>query len=226
VTAYRLPLLLTLALVTAVSAAEDEVELKDNRQRAGYAIGVNIATNLKRQGLDVEPKALAAGLLDTLSGKEAALTDTEMREALEALQTEAAAKAEAAGAKNLADGQAFLKANGAKEGVKTTDSGLQYTVLESGSGMSPKETDTVNVHYHGTLIDGTVFDSSVERGEPATFQVGQVIRGWVEALQLMHVGDKWKLFIPSELAYGERSPSAVIGPNSVLIFQVELLGID
>lgn len=225
VTAHRLSLLLVLGLTTAVSAAEGEIQLKDTRQRAGYSIGVNIANNLKNEGLDIDPKALAAGMLDTFAGK-SQMTEAERREALEALQSQVAAKNEALATKNLEEGQAFLKANGAKDGVKTTASGLQYQVVKSGSGASPKATDTVKVNYHGTLIDGTVFDSSVERGEPASFTVGQVIRGWVEALQLMHVGDKWKLFIPSELAYGEQARSGVIGPNSVLIFEVELLGIE
>jgi FKBP-type peptidyl-prolyl cis-trans isomerase FklB len=123
-------------------------------------------------------------------------------------------------------GEAFLAENAKKEGVKTTASGLQYKVIKSGTGESPKPTDTVKVHYHGTLIDGTVFDSSVQRGEPISFPVTGVIPGWVEALQLMKVGDKWQLFIPAKLAYGARSPSPLIGPNSTLIFEVELLGIE
>jgi FKBP-type peptidyl-prolyl cis-trans isomerase FklB len=123
-------------------------------------------------------------------------------------------------------GEIFLAENAKKEGVKTTASGLQYKVIKSGAGESPKPTDTVKVHYHGTLIDGTVFDSSVQRGEPISFPVGGVIPGWVEALQLMKVGDKWQLFIPSRLAYGAQSPSPLIGPNSTLIFEVELLGIE
>ena len=124
------------------------------------------------------------------------------------------------------DGETFLAANAKQEGVTTTASGLQYKVLKSGTGESPKLTDTVKVHYHGTLIDGTVFDSSVQRGQPISFPVGGVIPGWVEALQLMKVGDKWRLFIPARLAYGDQSPSPAIPPNSVLIFEVELLGID
>lgn len=123
-------------------------------------------------------------------------------------------------------GEAFLADNAKKDGVKTTASGLQYLVLKSGTGETPKATDKVKVHYHGTLIDGTVFDSSVQRGEPITFPVTGVIPGWVEALQMMKVGDKWKLFIPAKLAYGEQSPTPAIPPNSVLIFEVELLGIE
>ena len=134
-------------------------------------------------------------------------------------------KEEPAVADNTPGGQ-FLAENAKKDGVKTTASGLQYLVMKSGTGATPKATDTVKVHYHGTLINGTVFDSSVQRGEPISFQVTGVIPGWVEALQLMKVGDKWKLFIPAKLAYGEQSPSPAIPPNSVLIFEVELLGIE
>jgi FKBP-type peptidyl-prolyl cis-trans isomerase len=145
------------------------------------------------------------------------------------LQKSAMAKAEekqiAAAEKNLKAGEAFLAANAKKEGVKTTASGLQYKVIKAGTGASPKPTDIVKVHYTGTLVDGTVFDSSVQRGEPATFPVNGVIPGWTEALQLMKVGDKWQLVIPSKLAYGEQGPRA-IGPNSTLIFDVELLGIE
>ena len=136
------------------------------------------------------------------------------------------AKPDAKPVTKLDAGEAFLAENAKKEGVKTTASGLQYKVLKSGTGASPKLADTVKVHYHGTLIDGTVFDSSVQRGEPISFPVGGVIPGWVEALQLMKVGDKWQLFIPARLAYGERSPGPQIPPNSVLIFEVELLGIE
>jgi FKBP-type peptidyl-prolyl cis-trans isomerase FklB len=123
-------------------------------------------------------------------------------------------------------GTAFLAENAKKDGVITTASGLQYKVIKSGTGGSPKLTDTVKVHYQGTLIDGTVFDSSIQRGQPVSFPVGQVIPGWVEALQMMKVGDKWQLFIPARLAYGDQSPSPAIPPNSVLIFEVELLGIE
>ena len=143
------------------------------------------------------------------------------------LTAKAEAKSKAEGEKNLKEGKAFLAANAKKDGVKTTATGLQYKVLKSGTGASPQKTDTVKVHYHGTLIDGTVFDSSVQRGEPITFPVSGVIPGWTEALQLMKVGDKWQLFIPSSLAYGELSPpGSKIGPNSTLLFEVELLGIE
>jgi len=214
----------------AVSAfAQDKPDLKDPKQRASYSIGANIGGNFKKQELDLDPKALAAGIADAFAGK-TQLTDAEMRETLNEFQKKAMSKMEAKqkvdGEKNVKDGEAFLAANAKKEGVKTLPSGLQYKVIKSGTGKMPKATDTVKVHYHGTLIDGTVFDSSVERGEPATFPVNGVIPGWVEALQLMKEGDKWQLVIPAKLAYGERGAGGKIGPNSVLIFDVELLSIE
>jgi FKBP-type peptidyl-prolyl cis-trans isomerase FklB len=153
-----------------------------------------------------------------------------MRETLNAFQKQTMSKMEAKqkvdGEKNVKEGEAFLAANGKKDGVKTLASGLQYKVIKTGTGKTPKATDTVKVHYHGTLTDGTVFDSSVERGEPATFPVNGVIPGWIEALQLMKEGDKWQLVIPPKLAYGERGAGGKIGPNSVLVFDVELLSIE
>ncbi len=221
--------LLIVGLCAGSALAQEKPDLKDARQRASYAIGADIATNLKGQDLDLDAKALAAGLVDAFAGKPA-LSDSELRQALEAFRTELAAKMEArdkvAAEKNVKEGDEFLAKNGKLEGVKTTASGLQYKVVKSGTGKTPKATDTVKVHYHGTLIDGTVFDSSVERGEPVSFQVEGVIPGWVEALQLMKEGDKWKLFIPAKLAYGNRSPGGKIGPGSTLLFDVELLTIE
>jgi FKBP-type peptidyl-prolyl cis-trans isomerase FklB len=224
-------LLSSLALGLLVSSvnAQDKPDLKDPKVRASYCIGASFGSNLKRQEVDVDTKALAAGLMDSLAGK-TVLTEAEMRETLNSFQKEMMEKMQAkqkvAGEKNIKDGEAFQAANAKKEGVKVLPSGLQYKVLKSGSGPTPKATDTVKVHYHGTLPDGTVFDSSVERGDPATFQVNAVISGWTEALQLMKVGDKWQLVIPAKLAYGERGPGGKIGPNSTLIFDVELLGIE
>src|SRR5258708_25152848 len=220
----------TLAIGLFVSSAQgqDKPDLTNPKQRSSYAIGLDIATNLKARDIDLDPKALAAGIADALADKPA-LKPEEVREVLLKLQQEMMAKGEtknkADAEKNQKAGDAFLAENGKKEGVKTTASGLQYKVLKSGSGASPKKTDSVKVHYHGTLIDGKVFDSSVQRGEPVTFQVvdGGLIPGWVEALQLMKVGDKWQLFIPAKLAYGERVPDPVIGPNATLIFEGELL---
>lgn len=217
------------AMIAGAVCAQDKPDLKDPKLRASYALGADIGSNLKRQELDLDAKALAAGISDAIGGK-TALTPAEVQETLAELRKQYMAqmesKAKVAGSKNLKDGEDFLAANGKKDGVKTTASGLQYKVIKSGSGATPKPSDEVKVHYHGTLIDGTVFDSSVERGEPISFPVTGVIPGWVEALQLMKVGDKWQIYIPSKLAYGERGSGPKIGPNSALIFDVELLGIE
>jgi FKBP-type peptidyl-prolyl cis-trans isomerase FklB len=221
---------LALATVFAMGVhAQEKMELKDEKQKVSYAIGMDIGSNFKRQELDVDPKALAAGLADTLAGK-SQMTEEQQKQVLAEFRTQMMAKMEVKqkgeGEKNAKEGEAFLAGNAKKEGVKTTASGLQYKVLKSGAGKTPKSTDTVKVHYHGTLVDGSVFDSSVQRGEPATFPVDQVIPGWTEVLQLMKEGDKWQVYIPGKLAYGERSPSPKIGPNSTLIFDVELLSIE
>ena len=209
--------------------AQEKIELKDAKQKSSYAIGMDIGANFKRQEIDVDSKALAAGIADALAGK-AQLSDAEQRQVLTELRTQLMGKAEArqkeAGDKNQKDGEKFLAENKKKDGVKTTASGLQYKVLKSGSGKTPKATDTVKVHYQGTLIDGTVFDSSIERGEPATFPVNGVIPGWTEVLQLMKEGDKWQVVIPSQLAYGAQGAGPKIGPNSTLIFDVELLSVE
>jgi FKBP-type peptidyl-prolyl cis-trans isomerase len=224
---YFIPVL-ALGLLVSSAPAQDKPDLTNPKQKTSYAIGLDIATSLKRQEFEVDAKALTAGIADGFAGKPA-LTEEEMKAALMDLQKSAMAKAEekqkAAAETNLKAGEAFLAANAKKEGVKTTASGLQYKVIKSGNGASPKPTDTVKVHYTGTLVDGTVFDSSVQRGMPATFPVKGVIPGWTEALQLMKVGDKWQLVIPAKLAYGEDGPGP-IGPNSTLIFEVELLGIE
>jgi len=225
---YIIPAL-ALGLFVSSAQGQDKPDLTNPKQRTSYAIGLDIATNLKAREIDLDPKALASGIADALTDKPALKPD-EVREVLMKLQQEMMAKGEtknkADSEKNLKAGDAFLAENGKKAGVKTTASGLQYKVLKSGDGASPKKTDSVKVHYHGTLIDGKVFDSSVQRGEPVTFQVDGVIPGWVEALQLMKVGDKWQLFIPAKLAYGERVPDPLIGPNATLVFEVELLGIE
>jgi FKBP-type peptidyl-prolyl cis-trans isomerase FklB len=226
---HRLTIIAVVAVLSGVALAQEKPELKDAKQRASYAIGANIGTDMKRQELDLDPKLIGAGLVDAFAGK-TAMTEVEIRAALDAFRDEMAKKMQAkqavAGTENQKKGEAFLAANAKKEGVKTTASGLQYKVVKSGSGAMPKATDTVKVHYHGTLIDGTVFDSSVDRGEPVSFPVGGVIPGWTEALQLMKVGDKFQLYIPSKLAYGENGAGGKIGPNSTLIFDVELLGIE
>jgi len=220
---------LALGLLACPVFAQEKPDLTNPKQRLSYSIGADIGANFKRQELDVDAKALAAGINDALAGK-TTLSEAERKETLDNFRKEMMAKMESKqktdGGKNLKEGEAFLAANAKKEAVTTLPSGLQYKVLKSGKGKSPKATDTVKVHYHGTLLDGTVFDSSVERGEPATFPVNGVIPGWVEALQIMKEGDKWQLTIPPKLAYGERGAGGKIGPNSVLVFDVELLSIE
>jgi len=224
---YLIPVL-ALGLFVSSVPAQDKPDLTNPKQKTSYAIGLDIATSLKRQDIELDAKALAAGITDGFAGKPA-LTEDEQKAVIMDLQKNAMARMESkqktAAETNLKAGEAFLAANAKKEGVKITASGLQYKVINSGAGPSPKLTDVVKVHYHGKLIDGTVFDSSVRRNTPATFPVNGVIPGWTEALQMMKVGDKWQLVIPSKLAYGEQGPGP-IGPNSVLVFEVELLGIE
>jgi len=189
-----------------------------------YCVGVLVAQNLKSQGLDeVQSTDLATGIADVISGNSLKFS---MEEANKILEEHMKAKAMKAYEKNVAEGQAFLENNAKKEGVTSLVSGLQYEVLTEGRGASPSSTDQVTTHYHGTLIDGQVFDSSVQRGQPATFPVNGVIQGWVEALQLMKVGSKWRLYVPHHLAYGDRGAGEMIKPFSTLIFDVELLKIN
>lgn len=210
------------------SGAGGDVELNTLADSAGYAIGKLVGENNKQQietapgGSDINLEAMAAAFRSAALGEEGKMTTEEADQIIRSYFEAEGAKE---GQLNLEAGNAFLEANKSKEGVKTTESGLQYEVLEEGDGPKPDADDQVRVHYHGTTIDGTVFDSSVERGEPAVFGVGQVIPGWTEALQLMSVGSKWKIYVPSDLAYGERGAGGDIGPNSVLIFEVELLEI-
>jgi FKBP-type peptidyl-prolyl cis-trans isomerase FklB len=225
---YLIPML-ALALLVSAGCRQEKIETTTPKQRVSYSIGVDIGNNFKRQSIDIDPKVMAAGVADAIAGK-TVLTEAERREVMTKFQQEMMAKMQAGqkvdGEKNLKTGEEFLVANAKKDGVKTTASGLQYKILKSGTGNTPKATDTVKTHYHGTLIDGTVFDSSVDRGEPATFPVNGVIPGWTEALQLMKEGDKWQLYIPAKLAYGENGAGGKIGPNSALIFDVELLSIE
>lgn len=197
--------------------------------RASYVIGFNLGQSLKTNNVTANADLLIQGFRDALAGKDAVLTPEEMQAAMTSLQQQVQQqqqeKSKAEGAKNQAAGDAFLATNKDRPGVKTTASGLQYEVLTEGTGPSPKATDQVTVNYKGTLIDGTVFDSSYDRGEPATFVLNQVIGGWTEGVQLMKVGSKYKFYIPAALAYGERGAGGVIGPNSVLVFEVELLSI-
>ena len=204
--------------------------LTTSKQKASYAIGMNWGTGLHRQAIDVDTASLLQGMKDGLAGGKTLLTEDEARAALMQLQKEMQekqqAKAAQEGEANKKEGDAFLAANKSKEGVVTLPSGLQYKILKEGSGPKPTSTDSVVCNYKGTLINGTEFDSSYKRGEPATFPVTGVIKGWTEALQLMPVGSKWQLFIPSDLAYGPRgTPGGPIGPNSTLVFEVELMSI-
>ena len=217
----------SVALASLAPAAQ--TELKDQKDKVSYSIGLDIGTTLKRQLIDVNADLLNKGIQDGLSGNKALLTDEQMKETMATFQKDMMAKQAAAkkvtGEKNTAEGKKYMTENKAKEGVKTTASGLQYKVLKEGTGPSPKATDTVKVNYRGTTIDGTEFDSSYKRGEPASFPVNRVIKGWTEALQLMKVGSKYQLVIPADLAYGERGAGSDIGPNATLLFDVELLEI-
>jgi len=217
------------AKATTPPSAADAV-FKTQIAKVSYAIGMNMGNMLKSQYIEPDLDALTRGIKDVLAGGKPLMTDKEVTETFRAFQTEHQAtvekKKKELGEKNKAEGDKYLAANKAKEGVKTTASGLQYKVIKEGAGAQPKDTDTVKVHYTGKLLNGNVFDSSVDRGQPATFQANRVIKGWTEALQLMKVGSKWELTIPSELAYGPNGSGARIPPNSVLIFEVELLNIE
>ena len=217
--------LVVLSLAVPLFAEDKAPPLNDAKDKAGYSIGLNIGQNLKRQGVELNPDAMIAGLKDGLGGKKSALTDDQIKEAMATLEKDMEQKQEVAAQKNVAEGEKFLADNKAKPGVKTTASGLQYKVEKEGKGAQPKASDTVTVNYRGTLIDGTEFDSSYKRGQPATFPVGGVIKGWTEALQLMKVGSKYQLFIPAGLGYGPRGAGRDIAPNSTLIFDVELLDV-
>lgn len=201
--------------------------LDDLTARFSYALGLDMGRAYKKRKLAINIDAFLRGYQDGDSGAKALLTDEEIAAVAEEINKEMAARQAAQGTKNIEEGKAFLAANGKKQGVVTLPSGLQYKILKAGTGKKPKPTDTVKTHYQGTLLDGTVFDSSIERKEPVSFPVTMVIKGWVEALQLMPVGSKWQLYIPSELAYGERgTPNGEIPPNSTLIFDIELLAIE
>lgn len=203
--------------------------LKEPQAQIGYAIGLNLGASLRRDAVAVDPQMVAQGIKDALSGAQPRMSDDQVRAVLTQLQTDVqtrrAEKAAQAAQANKTEGAAFLKANGAKPGVVSLPSGLQYQILTPGAGPTPKLGDTVTCNYRGTLIDGTEFDSSYARGTPSSFPVSGVIKGWTEALQKMPVGSKWRLFVPADLAYGEKGAGASIGPNAALIFDVELLSI-
>ncbi|KAA9345685.1 FKBP-type peptidyl-prolyl cis-trans isomerase [Adhaeribacter soli] len=201
--------------------------MKTLKEKISYIIGRDMASNFSKQGIEIEAEQLVAGLKDAMAGKPSLLSAEETQQTMMQLQAEMEQKfqekAGKQGENNKREGQEFLAANKSKEGVHTLPSGLQYEILREGSGKTPARTDQVTTHYKGTLIDGTVFDSSYERGQPVTFPVNGVIAGWTQALMLMQEGAKWRLYIPSDLAYGAQGAGADIGPNATLIFDVELL---
>lgn len=221
---------ITLAALATPLVAEDRPTLKDAKDKVSYSIGLDIGTTFKKQKMEINTDVLATGIKDGLSGANPLLTPDEVRTVMMEFSKDMREKATAANKeaadKNTKEGEKFLAENKTKPGVKTTASGLQYVVEKEGSGAPPKETDNVEVNYRGTLIDGTEFDSSYKRGQPASFPVNRVIKGWTEALQLMKPGSKYKLFIPSNLAYGPGGAGGGdIGPNATLIFEVELLSV-
>lgn len=217
---------LTLAGCDNSKPAQTKLDLNTPAQKVSYGIGLTMGKNLKEDGMDdINPQAVAAGIADALADAEQRVDDEELMEAFMFVQKRAEEKMNALNDATAKAGQDYLAENAKRDGVITTESGLQYEVLTAAEGNKPKAGDTVSVHYTGTLIDGSVFDSSIERGEPVEFPVMAVIPGWVEALQLMSVGEKYRLVIPSELAYGAHSPTPAIPANSTLVFEVELLGI-
>jgi FKBP-type peptidyl-prolyl cis-trans isomerase FklB len=224
---------LGLCFAAGLARAEDKKVFEDKKQKTSYSMGYNIGSAWKRQGIeptDVDLDVLLSGLRDATLGKDSTINEQENKELLTAFQSELRNRREEKrkqlGEKNKKDGEAFLAENKSKPGVKTLPDGLQYKVLTEGTGPKPSTNDTVSVNYRGTLIDGTEFDSSYKRGQPASFKVTGVIKGWTQALLLMNVGSKWQLTIPPELAYGERGSGMNIGPNATLNFEVELVSIN
>jgi len=222
-------MLLGVVLLASQAGAEEKKAFQTPKEKQSYSIGADIGNKLKSQSIDVDPDALAQGLKDAISGNKLLMTEQEIKESLSSLQKEMmekqAERTKQLSEKNKKEGDAFLAENKKKEGVKTLPSGLQYKVITEGTGKTPKAEDTVITNYRGTLIDGTEFDSSYKRGQPATFPVKGVIPGWTEALQLMKEGSKWELFIPASLAYGERGAGNLIGPYTTLIFEIELISV-
>ncbi|OPX56342.1 FKBP-type peptidyl-prolyl cis-trans isomerase FklB [Oceanospirillum multiglobuliferum] len=214
-------------LATPVMA---ETKLSSEQDRLSYSLGLIMGQRLKQDVQELNVDVMAQAIKDLYAGKAPQMTEAEVGETMRAFQQKKMLEQQEAQAKaaedNLKKGQEFLAENAKKSGVKSTDSGLQYQVLTAGKGKKPAATDEVKVHYEGKLINGEVFDSSIQRGEPVTFRLNQVIQGWQEGLQLMSVGSKWKLFIPSDLAYGPGGTGGPIGPNETLIFEVELLDVN
>ena len=214
----------------AWSAENQATQLKDKREKLGYSVGIDIGKSVNKQKIDLEPNAFFAGFKDGTANKTSLMSEDEIRQTLLSLQTELVERQKAENKiiadKNLIEGEKFLAENKKRKGVVTLPSGLEYRIIKQGSGDSPKPTDVVVVNYRGKLINGTEFDSSYTRGEPVKLTVNGVIPGWTEALQLMKPGAKWELFIPAKLAYGEHGAGQIIGPNSTLIFDVDLLSVE
>ena len=220
------PAVLLGAVIMTGCGQEESVKLETAADQASYGVGLNIGRQLAREPFDMNGDAVIAGIRDAIAEADPQITEEVIQAAFQTITEEQQRKQQALGDEVAKASEAFLAENATRDGVKVTESGLQYEVITSvENGDSPAATDTVKVHYHGTLTDGTVFDSSVDRGEPAQFPVNRVISGWIEALQMMKVGEKWKLFIPADLAYGATSPSPTIPANSALVFEVEMLEI-
>ncbi|HEY5594693.1 MAG TPA: FKBP-type peptidyl-prolyl cis-trans isomerase [Nitrospiria bacterium] len=227
---FRFIAILGIGLLAASAHAAETSVLKTQKDKVSYSIGLDIGKNLRKQSIDIDPDLLARGLKDAMAEGKTLLTEEEVRTVMtefqKEMQAKAAARVKEVGDKNMKEGETFLVENKKKEGIVTLPSGLQYKVVKAGNGKKPKSSDTVTTQYRGTLIDGSEFDSSYKRGQPASFPVTGVIAGWTEALQLMPVGSKWQLFVPAGLAYGPRGAGQMIGPNATLIFEVELLSIQ
>lgn len=216
-----------LLALPALAIGQQKVSLKTQKEKVSYSIGLDIGRNMKRQTLEIDIAQFTRGVQDGIGDTKPLLTDQEIQECMTTFQKEVMARMEEnsrkQGEKNKMEGEAFLAENKKKPGVKTLPSGLQYKVLQEGTGKSPKATDSVVTHYRGTLLDGKEFDSSFKRGEPMTFVLNQMIPGWIEGLQLMKEGAKWQLFVPSSLGWGDRGAGQDIGPNATVVFEVELI---
>lgn len=206
---------------TTLLAAKPESDV----DKFNYALGFQIGTGFKRDNLEINTEVLAQAIADVLEGKEPQLSMTEMNSAMASMRKKMDAQRAQKGQKAKADSEAFLAANKGKKGIKALASGVQYKIIKTGAGKQPKATDSITAHYQGSLINGTIFDSSYKRGAPATFPLNRVIKGWTEILQLMHEGDKWQVFIPSDLGYGASGSGQSIGPNEALIFDIELIAV-
>lgn len=226
---YILVLAVAFMFVSCQDGFSGKTEMKTQVDSISYSLGVSIGKDLKEQSFDLNPKIVARAMVDVLTEQEQSLTDEQIAELMNAMHLRMMDKQKEGmkeiSEKNLAEGKAFLEANKSKQGVVTLPSGLQYKVIKMGTGKKPKATQTVSVHYKGTLIDGTEFDSSYKRDKPVTFEVTGVIKGFSEALQLMPVGSKWIIYVPSELAYGEQGAGAVIPPHATIIFELELISV-